>query len=220
MKKVLTLTFVIALLISACGQSAPATISAPKVTEVPVSTSVPEATATPEASPTPKASPTPEITEPLIVVSADKAKFVFPMPVKEEWEWYVLPNNGTLWEENFWYINFKTDKDYEFTFSITNRENSPLQKGSLDEMLKVVDVEKVEDGNYYDINDPAHAFAYSISAENNTVVIEITGQAVASLYANQPASIFLSMGIVTDYSDPSNPVIDFKKFEDVKPTYD
>jgi len=193
--------------------SAGASVSVPEMTQA-------TATSTPDQASASQFTSTDATSQPYANISADKAKFVFPMPVKEEWEWFVIPNNGRIWEEYSWYINFKTDKDYEFTFSILNYKNSPPQKGGLDEMLKAVNVEKLEDGNYYDINDPAHAFAYSISAENNNVVIELTGQAVASLYANQLASIFLSMGIVTDYSDPSKPVIDFKKFEDVKPTYE
>lgn len=58
MKKILTLIFVIALLISACGQSTPATVSAPEVTNTPANTSTPEATATAEVSPTLEESPT------------------------------------------------------------------------------------------------------------------------------------------------------------------
>lgn len=215
MKKAITLAFVFTLLLSACGQSAPATISSPEVAEAPTNTSVPEATATPISSPTPELSPTPEITEPYAIISADKAKFVFPMPAQEEWEWFVVPNNGTTWEEYFWYVNFKTDKDYEFTFSILNYKNSPPQKGGLDEMLKAVNAEILEDGFITDQTIPT----YSIYAESNLVTIEITGQAAASLYASKLESIFFSMSKIIDYSDPSKPVTDFNKF-DVRPTYE
>jgi cytochrome c peroxidase len=60
MKKILTLTFVIALLLSACGQSAPASTPVPEVTEASINTSTPEATTTPEALATPETYLTPK----------------------------------------------------------------------------------------------------------------------------------------------------------------
>lgn len=225
MKKVLTLTFVVALLISACGQSAPTTISAPEVTEVPANTSVPEVTVTPESSPTPEASPTPEMLDPYAIISADKAEFWFPLP-QREWQWFVIPKeNNRVYEESSWSIRFEVDKAYEIYVDITNNENLPPQKGNLAEMLQAAGVNISELGNidsncFSDICYFTGFENVSVTSVDNGLLIELTEQSlVQALNQNKPETIRFSYQYMTDYNaDPKQAGYEADEIE-VTPTY-
>jgi hypothetical protein len=107
------------------------------------------------------------------------------MPIKEEWEWFV--SGG---EEYLWSVTFKTDKFYSIEFSINNYKKAPSQKGNLDEMLKSKLGGISQDGNITSI------YTYEVYAEDNNVVIELTGPIAASLYASKIPVIGFRMGIL------------------------
>ncbi|MBL8090687.1 MAG: hypothetical protein JNJ43_10185 [Anaerolineales bacterium] len=210
MKKILTFTFVIALLISACGQSVNTPVP---TTELHAFTSTPESTSTPEVT------PTPEKKEPYAIISADKAEFWFPIPEKEIWEWYVLPvivkeDCGScviVSIEYSWYVEItENEKKTAYQISVdlmNNREKHELQSGTFEELLatsrtKIYLLGEPDSDGYYSKFDTEYT-KVAISHFDNGLLIELTEPDLLKILNEQkPETIKFGAVAVDDYSNP------------------